>query len=366
MKSSSPVSSALTLHRRHEASTETMSSAEKAMEIMLSRGLQSGASFKATVAVSGANVSATFSITNAGRPGPRPQTARLAETASTAHAVQIQSSGPPVTARPASAAPGARSPPCKFFAAGFCKYGQSCTYSHIVQQAQCARQATLAPVSPGAASFPAMENPVPKPSHARQQLLRPSSASSPSTAKAGGGAVQKVTNPVYRQAAKPPQAMQCLICMDNGWSNEGVVCRKGGHFMHRACLDTLITHNCNEYLTHGPSKPSSVACPHDGNKCCVFTYNQLRREGGVASASCIALLDRVEQMEAAIKKLPLQEQLRRANQDAYMCPQCNFGPVAHYACPDLSWQGNRCPRCSYHTENISGWRKWDGNFAVAV
>jgi hypothetical protein len=154
--------------------------------------------------------------------------------------------------------------------------------------------------------------------------------------------------------------------MENGVSNQGVVCSKGDHFTHRACLDQWITHSCNEYLTHGPCKPSVISCPHNSKKCCVYTSNQLRREGGGASASCIRLLDRVDAAEAALQKLPRAEQLRRANQDAYMCPKCNFGPVAHYACPDVSWQGNRCPKCSYHTDNISGWRKWDGNFAVSV
>ena len=138
-----------------------------------------------------------------------------------------------------------------------------------------------------------------------------------------------------------------------------------GHFIHRACLDQLATHICNEYLTQGPSKSSFIPCPYNNNRCCLFTSEQLRRGGGGASASCIVLLDRVETADAKLRELPVLEQLRRTNQDAYMCPQCNFGPVAHFACPNLGGapQTNRCPRCSYFAANIGGWRKWDGKFA---
>ena len=166
--------------------------------------------------------------------------------------------------------------------------------------------------------------------------------------------------------AQPPRQMQCSICMTNGKSNEGVICPKGDHFMHRDCLDQWITSCCSEYLSAGPSKPSTVACPHNSRKCCVFTPDQLRRGGGGASASCIALLNRVDEAEAALKRMPPAEQLRRANQDAYMCPRCQFGPIAHYACSNVSWEGNKCPKCSYHTGNISGWAKWNGNFQVTV
>ena len=166
--------------------------------------------------------------------------------------------------------------------------------------------------------------------------------------------------------AQPPRQMQCSICMTNGKSNEGVICPKGDHFMHRDCLDQWITSCCSEYLSAGPSKPSTVACPHNSRKCCVFTPDQLRRGGGGASASCIALLNRVDEAEAELKSMPPAEQLRRANQDAYMCPRCQFGPIAHYKCSNVSWEGNKCPKCSYHTGDISGWAKWNGNFQVTV
>jgi hypothetical protein len=40
--------------------------------------------------------------------------------------------------------------------------------------------------------------------------------------------------------------------------------------------------------------------------------------------------------------MPRDEQLRRANQDAYMCTRCQFGQIAHPKCSDVSWKGNKC------------------------
>jgi hypothetical protein len=215
-----------------------------------------------------------------------------------------------------------------------------------------------------AAEKSAAAAPVPNPSKV--------AAPAPRAAAAGEGLVarmlQNFDKPITPRPreAQPPRQMNCMICQDNGMSSEGVVCPKGGHFLHRACLDQLITSRCNDYLSHGSCKPSSVACPHNSFKCCVYTSHQLRGEAGGASASCIALLDRVQAAEEALSKLTSAQQLRLANQDAYMCPQCKFGPVAHYACPDVSFPGNKCPQCSFHTSNISGWAKWDGNFKVSV
>jgi hypothetical protein len=358
-----PVSSALTVNRTQNASSAPMMAAQTAMDKMLVAGLQSGASFKATVSVTGANVTASFSIQDGPQQGHRPHTSRPAATdhAAAAHLLPIQSK---TTPRTMTAAAGTSVPTaCKYFAAGFCKRGQSCTFNHgSVQQPARAPQGS----QPARASAAAT-------AQVTQSHERPSTAGSRAQAAAGGGlvveSVQKFAKPIDARplvAAQPPRQMQCSICMADGKSNEGVVCPKGDHFMHRACLDQWITSCCNEYLQAGPSKPSTVACPHNSRKCCVFTSNQLRRGGGGASASCIDLLNRVDVAEAALKKLPREEQLRRANQDAYMCPRCQFGPIAHHSCSDVSWQGNKCPNCSFHTDNISGWAKWNGKFQVAV
>lgn len=60
--------------------------------------------------------------------------------------------------------------------------------------------------------------------------------------------------------------------------------------------------------------------------------------------------------------------------NAYMCPSCEFGPVAHMACSSLGThhgqnQGNArinnaCPRCGWFGDSISKWRRWDGRVPV--
>eukprot|EP00551_Chaetoceros_affinis_P013307 CAMPEP_0203685570 /NCGR_PEP_ID=MMETSP0090-20130426/48615_1 /ASSEMBLY_ACC=CAM_ASM_001088 /TAXON_ID=426623 /ORGANISM="Chaetoceros affinis, Strain CCMP159" /LENGTH=1159 /DNA_ID=CAMNT_0050554767 /DNA_START=184 /DNA_END=3663 /DNA_ORIENTATION=+ len=56
---------------------------------------------------------------------------------------------------------------------------------------------------------------------------------------------------------------------------------------------------------------------------------------------------------------------------AFMCAQCGFGPVDHYACSDLQAHNgerhgharvsNACPNCGWFSSSISNWKKWDGN-----
>ena len=368
------------------------------MDRMVLAGLQSGSSFKASVTVSGDNVSATFSLQDARRPSlSRPHTARPAVAALPAPASHQLPARQPMAPAPAAAAlQPTVPPPCSFFAKGLCKHGSTCRFSHgVAQQAPKAPQ--KAHTQAAAAIIPSVvvaEAPAaPPPSQQRPstapgpRVIAPAPADQPSAptaatphraAAAGGGLAALLSKmrakPGKTIAARPsaaapppaPRQMQCMICLDNGMSNEGVVCPKGGHFLHRACLDQQITARCEDYLRSGPCKPSLIACPHNGYKCCVYTSEQLRVEAGGASAQCIALLDRVAAAEKALKKLPTTEQLRQANQDAYMCPQCKFGPVAHYACSNVSYHGNRCPKCNFHTGDISGWSKWDGNFTMQV
>ena len=145
-------------------------------------GLQSGSSFKATVSVSGANVSATFHTADSQRQqsGQRPQTARPTP----APAVHQISNQPVMQPRPTTAAPhpAAAAPPCKFFAAGFCKFGAACKFSHSVAQLpkapQSARERVVPPPvipSPALAFAPAASSPAQPPPH-RQ---RPSLAAAP-------------------------------------------------------------------------------------------------------------------------------------------------------------------------------------------
>ncbi len=55
---------------------------------------------------------------------------------------------------------------------------------------------------------------------------------------------------------------------------------------------------------------------------------------------------------------------------AYMCRECGFGPVDHFACSDLlhhdgerhgnSRVNNACPKCGWFSASIADWDEWDG------
>jgi hypothetical protein len=69
----------------------------------------------------------------------------------------------------------------------------------------------------------------------------------------------------------------------------------------------------------------------------------------------------------------LLEQVRSLfrNQDGtfrgYMCRECKFGPVDHYACPSLTGSDrNRCLQCGWSATHLSAWLPWDGNLPEAA
>jgi hypothetical protein len=154
----------------------------------------------------------------------------------------------------------------------------------------------------------------------------------------------------------------CFICFDEVKSSEGVKCAKN-HFIHRDCLEQYISLKCRE-VTLNPSASSRICCPVSV-KCGDYTAEQLRKG---ASQKILNLLDQVETVEREFAKLSVGEQLRRANGDAYQCPHCSFGPVSHFACPDLTGapSTNKCPKCGFYAARIDEWRKWDGKIADGV
>ena len=113
-----------------------------------------------------------------------------------------------------------------------------------------------------------------------------------------------------------------------------------------------------------PSASSRISCPVS-KRCGAFSLEQLRKG---ASMKVLQLLAQVERADQDLANLSLAEQLRRANGDAYQCPGCNFGPVSHFACPDLTGapSTNKCPKCGFYGARIDDWRKWDGRIAEGV
>jgi len=127
-------------------------------------------------------------------------------------------------------------------------------------------------------------------------------------------------------------------------------------------LDSLIEHQCKKVLAV-PSESSLIGCPVCKS---IFTQQQLSHG---TSRKILDLLKKVSESDVALSKLDPEEQVKTGNKDCYMCPKCNFGPVAHTACSDLSAHdghrgiSNKCPKCLFFVTNISKWKKWDGGQA---
>mmetsp|Transcript_44960 Transcript_44960/g.108678 ORF Transcript_44960/g.108678 Transcript_44960/m.108678 type:complete len:908 (+) Transcript_44960:274-2997(+) len=77
------------------------------------------------------------------------------------------------------------------------------------------------------------------------------------------------------------------------------------------------------------------------------------------------------QDEAITTELDVVANLRRAYMGrAFMCGNCKFGPVDHYACGDLMAHhgesrgdtniSNACPKCGWFSGRIDDWLMWDG------
>lgn len=76
--------------------------------------------------------------------------------------------------------------------------------------------------------------------------------------------------------------------------------------------------------------------------------------------------------DKAMEENDVVADLRRAFMGrAFMCGNCQFGPVDHFACSDLmSHHGeytggakisNACPKCGWFSQQLSDWLPWDGN-----
>jgi hypothetical protein len=161
--------------------------------------------------------------------------------------------------------------------------------------------------------------------------------------------------------------MTCPICRCEVEEASRVVRCVQNHPIHRECLDSLIEHQYKTVL-RVPSASSLVGC----SICkAIFTHEQLSKGGGGTSKKIIDLLKEVNDADVALSKLDAEQQVKTGNSDCYMCPKCNFGPVAHVACADLSAHdnrkgiSNRCPKCSFFADSISKWKKWNGGKANA-
>ena len=173
--------------------------------------------------------------------------------------------------------------------------------------------------------------------------------------------LKMIRSETERFSRKMRSHTHCAICQTESEPSQSLCCSQK-HPIHRRCLDSLIRHQCTEVLAV-PSKSSLISCP----TCkAIFDHEQLTKGGGGASKQALALLEKVVKADFALRNLGAEEQVAAGNKDCYMCPKCNFGPVAHIACSNLmSHHGskgisNKCPVCSFLSASISDWKKWHG------
>ena len=52
---------------------------------------------------------------------------------------------------------------------------------------------------------------------------------------------------------------------------------------------------------------------------------------------------------------------------AHQCPNCETGPIEHFACSDLTGSAhNRCPKCQFSSHSINAWPKWNGKLCDSL
>jgi hypothetical protein len=158
------------------------------------------------------------------------------------------------------------------------------------------------------------------------------------------------------------------------------------HFIHRQCLDSLIINRCEKVL-HTPSTSSHIDCPActgDRETAALlskrtnpvqvqsYTEEQLKHASGGACQKALDLLESVAKADLDLAALPEDEQIMKGNTDGYLCPKCNFGPVAHKACADLASHhdhggiSNKCPKCGFLASIISEWIRISAPEKIAI
>ena len=168
-------------------------------------------------------------------------------------------------------------------------------------------------------------------------------------------------------------SIKCILCLGEVDLKPdtkipcGIAC-PCNHLIHRECLDSLILDHC-ETVLRTPSTSSHIHCPACEENCNrskpvqiqSYTEEQLKHACGGASQKALDLLECVAKADRDLAALPEDEQITKGNTDCYLCPKCNFGPVAHKACEDLSSHhdhggiSNKCPKCGYFASTISEW-----------
>ncbi|GMH79827.1 hypothetical protein TrST_g3487 [Triparma strigata] len=210
----------------------------------------------------------------------------------------------------------------------------------------------------------------------------------------------------------PPAAdeVDCDICCLS-YSRDSLVVCGGGHSLCSECLNSHVQAELDKVrgstqmkLDFGARK-GSILCPNHYDSGCTHTFHPTDLAGYLGSQhkdtfsdlwsihdECIAahefnksaaqaqrkldkiVADRDASLAAAKKKFE-HDQLEEALQkefggSAFMCRQCNYGPILKDGCSDLSAHhgqstgrgriNNACPSCGWFSASICEWPRWNG------
>ena len=162
--------------------------------------------------------------------------------------------------------------------------------------------------------------------------------------------------------------MNCLKCATSvSVPSNGFKC-SGGHTLHDACLNQLISTQCEQGLLNLASFAANnkqIVC-YCGRR---FPNEFIQDKASEANKAQLRLLVCNESL--GIASIPDDLSGVRSLPNMYMCPRCNT-PAEHSACANLKTHhgqtsskgggtiNNACLSCKFEASTISEWKPWDG------
>ena len=218
--------------------------------------------------------------------------------------------------------------------------------------------------------------------------------------------------PEHAEGSTPSApSIQCLICLES--VNTRYLTCTLGHAICDTCFNTYVETECiniNEDNTAFRANNGAVLCPcgpeagthrhlpaftmhalcthlteaifeqyqNERLKLIQFIENENRIRAVAKEVSRISRefksnIARPSQLSTETIAKMEADQLRILFPNAYMCPQCQFGPLDFSNCNSLKQHHNQpssgggggkynnsCPHCHFFADSITEWRKWDG------
>ena len=180
-------------------------------------------------------------------------------------------------------------------------------------------------------------------------------------------AVRILHTQIPERVAGCNEDVHCVVCLNTVSSLQCVTCSEG-HQTCVTCLDTL----CNARFAKNQS--SEVLCPSPTDCSALLTSADLCRTlGGRALNAELQHRKTIDLALDVFQKYSLDDarmKLRYMRHDctfaAYECSECQFGPIEHMHCEDLTeWHNreghhNSCPCCGHFVTSTDLLRRWSG------